>query len=48
MKNATILSPLEDLLNVMDARANVDIFIQLKAPAEEYDSKDQITFDDII
>lgn len=30
MKNATILSTLEDLLNVMDARANVDIFIQLK------------------
>lgn len=29
MKNATIISTLEDLLNVMDARANVDIFIQL-------------------
>lgn len=26
MKNATILSTLEDLLNVMDARANIDIF----------------------
>ena len=30
MKNATILTKLEALLDVMDARANVDIFIQLK------------------
>lgn len=30
MKNATILTTLENLLNVMDARANVEIFIQLK------------------
>lgn len=35
MKNATILTTLEDLLNVMDARANVNIFRQLKDGNQE-------------
>ena len=35
MKNATILSTLKDLLNVMDARANVNIFRQLKDDKQE-------------
>lgn len=35
-KNATILSTLEELLKVIDARANVTIFRQLKNGNQEF------------